>query len=760
MTQGSGRHNRVIHGLWSVVLLGCMPAFAFAQVRVSVVDATTKEGVPYAHVYWHAVGNDAMQMSVSGPDGESSLSVEAGTQALGIVVRTSSVGYVTQVDTLLGAGPFVIQLAQAEIGLDEFVVTGQYSPRTADHAVQRMRVIDATKIQRMAANDLGSALRNEVNMQLGQDNVLGSSVSMQGLSGENVKVLIDGVPVVGRQNGNVDLSQIDLTGIERIEVVEGPLSVNYGTNALAGTINLITKKGGTPGSTYSAKVYAEHIGRLNTTFGTTWHRGNSDVVLSAGRNYFAGWDPDQEGVPYLGTPVADTTRYQQWKPREQYFGRLNYRWSDRKWSARYKGEAMHDLITDRGMPRAPYYETAFDQEFLTVRLDNAVFVERQLAKGKRASVQAAYDIYRRTRSTWFRDLTDMGGELVESPGMQDTTWFTLANVRAVFASARDTSVLDYELGTDVNVETGRGERIGTGEQVIGDYALFGSLEYRPVQGLTIRPGARVAYNTQYQAPVVPSLNVRWRAGDQFTWRAAYAKGFRAPSLKELYFYFVDVNHDIVGNPDLIAERSDHIDLGVNYRHARGQSVYKAEASMFANDVTDMITLAQVSGNTYSYVNVGNVRTMGGNVGAGWDNGHWIFSTNVAVTGREDDLPGSELAFTPELRASLTKEWRRHGYSLSVFYKYQGTQVGYVEISDTEVARNEISAFHMADANVSKRIWGDRFTAAIGCKDIFDVQNVNASLSGGAHSGGGTSVPMSTGRTFFLRIDMNLKHAGE
>ncbi|MBK9274597.1 MAG: TonB-dependent receptor plug domain-containing protein [Flavobacteriales bacterium] len=90
----------------------------------------------------------------------------------------------------------------------------------------------------MAANTLGEALRNELTVRLGQDNILGTAVSMQGLGGENVKVLVDGVPVIGRQDGNLDLAQLDLTGIERVEVVEGPLSVNYGTNALAGTINL------------------------------------------------------------------------------------------------------------------------------------------------------------------------------------------------------------------------------------------------------------------------------------------------------------------------------------------------------------------------------------------------------------------------------------------------------------------------------------------------------------------------------------------
>ena len=53
--------------------------------------------------------------------------------------------------------------------------------------------------------------------------------------------MIDDVAVIGRLNGNIDLSQINLNNVERIEIVEGPLSVEYGTDALAGTINLITK---------------------------------------------------------------------------------------------------------------------------------------------------------------------------------------------------------------------------------------------------------------------------------------------------------------------------------------------------------------------------------------------------------------------------------------------------------------------------------------------------------------------------------------
>lgn len=730
-----------------------------AQVQVKVFDPGSGDPVPYGHVAYGPLATGPVQIAVTNPSGETSLPLAAHDLAKGIVLRISFVGFTTITDTLFSNASVSYGLKRDPLALGDLVVTGQYAPGTTDAAVQKLRVIDSQQIRRMAANNLGDALRNQLNIRLSQDNVLGSSLSMQGLSGENVKVLIDGVPVVGRQNGNVDLSQIDLTGIERIELIEGPLSVNYGTNALAGTINLITRKNSAAPSSVKASVYTEHIGRLNTTVGGSRRWGRSNVLLSAGRNFFAGWDPQQEGVPSFSAQLADTNRYQQWKPREQYFGRLNYRWSGDAWSFGYKGEAMHDRILDRGRPRAPYYETAFDAAYVTLRLDNAVFAERRFSNGRRFSAQAAHNRYTRTRNTWLRDLTTLGEELSTQPGMQDTTRFSLTNVRATFASSPDSARLSYEQGTDLNYETGAGERIGGGSQQIGDYAVFASVEYKPVRDLTIRPGARYAYNTRYGAPLIPSVNVRWQLCHGFTLRGSYAQGFRAPSLKELYFYFVDVNHDIVGNEALKAERSQSTALGLNYRHAREQAVYTSEINGFYNDVNDLITLAQIAGTQYSYVNVGRLRTAGGSIGAGWDNGHWIVSVGASLTARHDALADENdepWLLTNEVRGSLTKEWRRLGWSGSVFWKYQGEQVNYVLASDGSVARGSIQSFHMADASLTKQLWGKRFALTAGCKDLFDVQNLTSSMSGGVHDGGGGSVSMTTGRTFFFRIELELK----
>ena len=733
----------------------------FAQVSLTVRDGVTGDAVPYAHVILEQVGAAQVGAATNGTGSIDLPSVPS--PARPVLVRVSFVGYETFVDTLTDPGPRVVRLQRKAFGLGEAVVTGQYGPNTAEAAVHRVRVLDAATFQRMAANNLGDALRNELNIRLAQDNVLGSSLSMQGMGGQNVKILVDGIPVIGRQDGNIDLGQLDLTGIDRAEIVEGPLSVSYGTNALAGTINLITRKAGAAQPSFRVSTYAEHIGRFNVNFAASHSWRKHSVLLSGGRNFFGGWDPGQVNGPGLTPELADTNRYQQWKPREQYFGRLNYRWTGQHWTIGYKGEVMHDMILSRGMPRAPYHETAFDERFTTLRLDNALTAQARLDHGKFLNGFVAHNRYSRIRNTWFRDLTTLDGVLTDAIGAQDTSRFDLTNLRAVLSSAPDSAKISWEMGVDLAHETGRGQRIDDGRRTIGDYAAFGSLEYKLNDRLTLRPGVRYAYNTRYTAPVIPSVNLRWRLGNALTLRASYAEGFRAPSLKELYFFFVDVNHDISGNPDLKAERSRHGTLALTFRNARERNIYTSEINVFYNHLRDQITLAQVEGMHWSYVNVSELTTTGGSIGAGWDNGRWALSAGGAVTARLDAIAiesDGPWLWTPELRGSLSRQWREQGLTASLFWKYTGQQVNYALVNNVDLVRGTIAPYHMADVTMSKRLLAGRITLSAGCKDLFNVQNLNASLAGGVHNAGGTSVPMSTGRTVFLRIEFKLERKKE
>jgi outer membrane receptor for ferrienterochelin and colicins len=115
-------------------------------------------------------------------------------------------------------------------------------------------------------------------------------------------------------------------------------------------------------------------------------------------------------------------------------------------------------------------------------------------------------------------------------------------------------------------------------------------------------------------------------------------------------------------------------------------------------------------------------------------------------------------FSPEVRASVTKQWLRKGWSGTVFWKWQGRVSNYVTTNNIDVQRAFIAPYSMADASLTKRIWKNKLGITAGCKDLFNVRNVNASLAGGAHTAGGNSVPMTTGRTAFLRIELELQRA--
>ena len=155
------------------------------------------------------------------------------------------------------------QYPPSSVHLDPVVVTGNAQPTTLRQSVYQVRVIDRLRIEQRAATSVLSVLTTELGVRWAQDNATGTAdIQLMGMSGRNVKILLDGVPLPDRGDTRESLLQIDPNQLERIEIVEGPLSVMYGTDALAGVINLITKKipkvgGSTPA--YKKKRLAENI---------------------------------------------------------------------------------------------------------------------------------------------------------------------------------------------------------------------------------------------------------------------------------------------------------------------------------------------------------------------------------------------------------------------------------------------------------------------------------------------------------------------
>ena len=724
--------------------------------QITVLNAKNKTAIPFVHIQaiFESTKKDTLVLT-----NWSGKAIIKGNEGEKVTLSISYMGYKPTNKTITIEKNLTVFLNEDAITLNSFVVTGQYSENSPEKAVQKITIIDKKKIEKMAANNLKDVLSNEMNIRLSQDNILGSGMSLQGMSGENVKILIDGVPVIGRLNGNVDLSQINLNDIERIEIIEGPMSVNYGTNALAGVINLISKKNTKKRVNFGVNSYNENIGQYNLDAIISGSYKKHSLSFSGGKNYFDGWiDGDQT----FGEKqkIADSSRFKSWKPKTQYFGKANYNYQLKNGNIKYTFGLFNEKIINKGYPRLPYYEKAFDDYYYTNRIDNALVFNKRLKHDRAINVNISYNDYKRVKNTFFKDLTTLEQVQTANSSDQDTTRFNQWIIRSTFSTSKDSSKINYEIGMDLNTQNAYGKRIENKTQQMGDYAGFLSLEYKPFENTIIRPGVRYSHNTIYEAPVTPSLNVKQTIG-KFNLRASYAKGFRAPSLKELYFDFVDINHNIVGNTNLIAEQSHNFNFSANYTKNIKSYLVKMEISSFYNKIKNLITLAQKTGSEYSYVNIGDYQTHGFQINNNISYKHFKFGIGGSLIGRynylSEELDVQKFSYAPELKSNLNYELPEYDMFFSVFYKFTGKLPSFRINSSNEITQRFVNSYQTADLSIGKKFWKKRINLILGSKNLFDVKNVNSFTSGSAHSGNSGGSPIAMGRTYFVKISLNLSY---
>lgn len=731
---------------------------------ITIMSEDDRQTIPSVHVICKNIETQEEQIFITDKYGKTDISSFTKLNRP-IALRISYIGYIKLTDTIYNSENKTYYLSSDKITLNEVVVTAQYAPNSPEKAVHKIKIIDNKKIEAMGAVNLRDVLSNELNIRLAQDNVLGSSMSLQGISGQNVKILIDGVPVTGRLNGNIDISQINMNNVERIEIIEGPLSVNFGTDALGGTINIITKKSQKETFSISSNNYYESNGQYNFTGKIGYKKSKEIINLSGGRNYFDGWRTGDNSFYVEKKRIADHLRFKDWKPKEQYFSTLLYGHYFKNIKLVYTGDYFYEQVTNRGLPRLPYYETALDDYYNTYRVNNSISLNGALNKKYYLNVLAAHNHFKRIKNTYFKDLTTLEQTLTENSSDQDTSIFKNIMGRASISTTKDSAKLNYEIGYDVNHETAFGLRINNKRQQIGDYAIFSSAEYKPISNLIIRPGLRVIYNTAYAAPLVPSINIKYvpdlkeNKKASAAVRFSYARGFRSPSLKELHFYFVDINHNITGNKDLKAEQSHNFNLSVSFNKTKNNTAFKTETSVFYNYIENMISLALASGAQYSYFNLDRFQTIGFQLLNEYAIKHFKISFGGAYIGRYNQLSeqyqSEKFIYSPDGRCNFFYEWKKQKTTFALFYKYTGKMPGFGVNINNEIYKTEIQDFHTADASVSKRFIKEKINLSIGAKNLFNVKNITGIANGGVHTAAGSSIPIAMGRTYFLKLDINL-----
>ncbi|MDO4790852.1 MAG: TonB-dependent receptor plug domain-containing protein, partial [Porphyromonas sp.] len=126
--------------------------------------------------------------------------------------------------------------------IEEVVVTATRTPKKISNSPVMTQVITAKQIESRGLTDIKSLLSQEVPGLTFNEVGFGTSINMQGLNGKHILFLIDGERIAGETGNNIDYQRINLNNIERIEIVQGAGSAIYGTQAMGGVINIITKK--------------------------------------------------------------------------------------------------------------------------------------------------------------------------------------------------------------------------------------------------------------------------------------------------------------------------------------------------------------------------------------------------------------------------------------------------------------------------------------------------------------------------------------
>lgn len=645
--------------------------------------------------------------------------------------------------------------------LEEVVVTGQYKPQSLKNSVYQIKVIGKDRILKQGATRLQDVLKNELNMRFSQDLATGgSAITMLGLSGQNVKILVDGLPVTGRQgvNNEFDISQIDINSIERIEIVEGPMSVIYGADALAGVINIITKKAAKANLSVTARLHEETVGNEygikqgihNQQVGLSWKRNYWELGGSFAHNYFGGW--------------KDTAieRELVWHKKDQLITNGFIGYNNGKLNLRYRIDGLDEVITNPGnfiqFDRRSGDTLANDQEYLSRRLMHQVqgsyFANSRLS----FQLQSSYTDYR--RQVFSTTVSKKTGAVNLDPGegrqsVVDFTGFTFRGT----ALYKLSDVFSVQPGVDINIDKGNGERLKAGSNEVNDYAFFITSEITPSDKISIRPGFRFIKNSVYDAPpVIPSINVKFLLAKDLDLRVSYARGFRSPSLRELYFSFFDANHQVIGNPDLKAETSNSFTASLGLKKGSSDGLmYSVQLGGFYNDVKNLIDYVFTqSSDTAKLYNVYRSKTSGITLTSTARYKKWNFSAGVGYTGFNNEQYDADkslptMVWSAEANATAGYSFSSIGLDVNLFYKFTGKRPRYVT-SGTDLILAKTNSFHIADLTVSKKVVSFLSVNA-GVRNLFDVDRISSTfVNGGIHSGGGLNV--ATGRSYFASLLFN------
>ncbi|HVY28988.1 MAG TPA: TonB-dependent receptor [Polyangiaceae bacterium] len=582
----------------------------------------------------------------------------------------------------------------------EVVVTGTRTPESSQRATVRTDFVTRKEAERRGATNVAEALAGEPNLQVNPENYgyLGrpSGVMIQGLDADRVLILEDGERVVGDQDGVVDLAQLPIADVERIEYVAGPTSSLYGSNALGGVINVVTAPPAAQGPSSRYRGELRSTGEGLATLGGAYRELDSWLVLDTSYHYRPGVlrssdRPDLVAAKWRSTLLGLRAGTKLARNVEL---KLRGRWvRDRSDGLESEdvpglGRFLIDLpdTTDRFLLRA--------QETVLLaggsRIDFSLARSWYIDESRRDRRNSPLDELRK------KELSNQGLEGIVTVPEGTRTW--VLGVRSDAEHFEQTLTrtlpdLSHEGVTEIQ------------PRLLASGALYAQVGWKVTDKWTVMPGGRAELHDRYGVVPAPRLATAYQFTPKWSARAAFGRGFRAPTAKEFGFQFDHsaLGYRVLGNGQLRPESSWGLTADTTWRAKE----WRLRVGGFFNHIKDLISIdfapeQRIAGVTdYVYKNVERARTAGGDVSArlkvaqalSFDAGYAYLWTRDLDS--DEQLPNRP-PHTLTLSALLELE------KLSATLRYRITASAFAGRID-EVERTS-PHYDLLDARVSYRLW--------------------------------------------------------
>lgn len=559
-----------------------------ASLRVRVIAAADSQPVATARVKLTGYPGSPL----TDAEGQVALTAMWGIDTL--IVAAIGFKPVRRVLTLPDDSMITIRLISSPVVLPELVTTAGRRVQRAGDTPAAVSTIDRRELDATAAASVDRAVGDLSGVQQSPVQPVGTTLSIRGLGDSRVLLLVDGEPVSGTGLEIRDLSRTSTLGVDRIEVVRGPTSVEHGSDALGGVINVVTAAPEGP-----LRMLANGL-----VGGEGRHEGSLGIQ-AGGPVAFRITGGVREDDRAAGKDTSSTALERVWDLRSTLRTALSSDWSVR-------------ADANFGRTRQRWQVAGLRNGFVDTWTGGG-FAEAVLSRpwgSVRGRVVAQRIDYRYREAD---GLSPRSGS--------DNLDQKERNLRLVLGLTRGIGRHQIDAGVEGGLRHVEApEKIAGGDgddQQVEGYAQ----DAWTVGRFRLNGGGRLSWNSKWGTALTPSGGAVFESSQSLRFRATVARGFRGPSLKEQTWTFnnVGAGYVIRGNPDLRPESSWSVSTGLSWAPASG---ILAQADVYRNDVRNLIdfdTAGTTGGSTiYTPTNIDRARTEGLELSLRTAWGNWVW----------------------------------------------------------------------------------------------------------------------------------------